>query len=151
MSIAPPTYEDARLLMEYYKLWDTPLDGEAWAFFRRAREDGTFDSFEAFAERVPSGSHEFVLFDRVLCGFEQAGVLMKHGLMHPDLYFDAWASPASAWHAVETVVRGLRRRRGNAHVYANLEWLGRRAAEWYESHPQEESEGPEPVEAGVHR
>lgn len=123
--------------MEYYKLWDTPLDGEAWTFFRRAREDGTFESFETFAERVPSASHEFVLFDRVLCAFEQAGVLMKHGLMHPDLYFDAWASPATAWKVVEQVVRGLRGSRGNAQLYTNLEWLARRADEWQDTHPTE--------------
>ena len=137
MSESPPTHDDALLLMEYYKLWDTPLDGDAWAFFRRAREDGTFESFEAFSGRVPSGSSEFVLFDRVLCAFEQAGVLMRHGLMHPDLYFEAWASPASAWNVVEEVVRGLRKSRKNAHLYANLEWLARRAADWYEAHPAE--------------
>lgn len=137
MNESPPTYQDGLLFMEYYKLWDTPLDGEAWTFFRRAREDGTFESFEAFAERVPSGSHEFVLFDRILCAFEQAGVLMKHGLMHPDLYFDAWASPAAAWDIVEKVVRGLRDSRGNGHLYVNVEWLARSAAAWYDAHPAE--------------
>jgi hypothetical protein len=55
---------------------------------------------------------------------------MKHGLMHPDLYFDAWASPASAWKVVEQVVRGLRSSRGNAQLYTNLEWLARRADDW---------------------
>jgi hypothetical protein len=120
--------------MEYYKLWDTPLDGEAWACFRTWRSDGTFESLERFEERVPAGSREFVLFDRVLCAFEQAGVLMKHGLMHPDLYFDAWASPASAWSAVAAVVRGLRERDDNDHLYANLESLARLAEAWYAAH-----------------
>lgn len=120
--------------MEYYRLWDTPVDGEAWAFFRGAHADGTFKTFETFAERIPRDSHQYVLFDRVLCGFEQAGVLMKHGLMHPDLYFDGWASPAATWATVETVVRGLRESRGNAHLYANLEWLAAKATGWYATH-----------------
>jgi len=127
------------LLMEYYKLWDTPLDAEAWALFRTLRSDGSFEGLERFQARVPPGSHEFVLFDRVLCdrvlcAFEQAGVLMKHGLMHPDLYFDAWASPASAWAAVETVVRGLRESRGDGHLYANMEWLADKANAWSATH-----------------
>jgi hypothetical protein len=54
--------------------------------------------------------------------------------MHPDLYFDAWASPTSAWAAVEDVVRGLRERDVNDYLYANLEWLARRAEAWYASH-----------------
>ena len=66
------------------------------------RSDGGFDGFERFEARFPPGSHDFVLFDRVLCALEQAG--------------DAWASPASAWAAVETVVRGLRDSRGDGHL-----------------------------------
>jgi hypothetical protein len=68
--------------MEYYKLWDTPLKGEAWTLFRTLQSEGALQDFTRFSERVPRSSHEYVLFDRVCCSFEQVGVLMKHGLMH---------------------------------------------------------------------
>jgi hypothetical protein len=134
MSERPPTHADAMLFMEYYKLWDTPLDGEAWTWYRTLKAEGGLDSFRVFESRVSPSSREYVLFDRVLCAFEQAGVLMKHGLLHPDLYFDAWASPASVWNATAEVVRGLRNSRGNDHLYANLEWIAARAEAWYQAH-----------------
>ena len=129
-----PTHEQAMLFMEYYKLWDTPADGEAWKLFRTLRDEGVFEDFARFTERVPSGSDEYVLFDRVCCSFEQAGVLMKHGLMHPDLFFDAWASPTSVWMAVEPIIRGLREKHASPQLYANLEWLAKQGEEWYAQH-----------------
>ena len=54
-----PTHEQAMVFMEYYKLWDTPADGEAWKLFRTLREEGVLQDFERFTERVPSGSDEY--------------------------------------------------------------------------------------------
>jgi hypothetical protein len=122
------------LFMEYYKLWDTPLDGEAWTLFRSLHAEGALDDFERFCERVPRSGHEYVLFDRVCCSFEQAGVLMKHGLMHPDLYFDAWASPTRAWERSRVAIEGLRKQAASDQLYANFEWLAGRGEEWYAAH-----------------
>lgn len=116
------------LFMEYYKLWDTPLDGEAWAAFRTLHGKGAFDDFEAFEKRVSRTSQDFLLFDRVCRSFEQAGTLIKHDLLHPDLYFDAWPSPRAAWDACATVVHALRE--ANADAYVNFEWLANRYDEW---------------------
>lgn len=114
--------------MEYYKLWDTPLDGEAWTFLRGLRADGALDDGDVFLGRVPKTSSDFVLFDRVCCSFEQAGVLMKNGLLHPDLYFEGWASPRAAWDMVAVVVAGLRD--ANPEAYVNFEWLANRYDDW---------------------
>jgi hypothetical protein len=73
------------------------------------------------------------MVDRVFCGFEQAGVLMRNGLLHPALYFEGWAPPESVWKMAEPVVDGLRVR--NPHAYRNFEWLAGRAEEWRASHP----------------
>jgi hypothetical protein len=128
--MSAPSHADAMLFMEYYKLWDTPLDGEAWALFRTLSSEGVLEDFERFSERVPSSSRDYVLFDRVCCSFEQAGVLMKNGLMHPDLYFDAWASPARAWERARVAIEGLRTERGSDDLYANFEWLAGRGEQW---------------------
>ncbi len=132
--MSKPTHADAMLFMEYYKLWDSPMDGEAWQLFRSLNQDGVFDDLEVFNERVPRGSREYVLFDRVCCSFEQAGVLMKHDLMHPDLYFDAWASPTSVWARVGPVIEALRELRGSPLLYVNFEWLAKAGELWYASH-----------------
>lgn len=124
-----PTHADAMLFMEYYKLWDTPLDNEAWNTFRSLRAAGAFESFERFRELVPNGDAKFGHLDRVLCAFEQAGVLMRHGLLHPALYFEAWAAPEAVWDRVADVVRGLREE-GSRDAYKYAEWLAARAREW---------------------
>jgi hypothetical protein len=126
--VQAPTHADGMLFMEYYKLWDTPLDGEAWTFLRSLKEEGALADFPAFEARVPKASHDFVLFDRVCCSFEQAGVLMRNGLLHPDLYFEGWASPRPAWNLVAPVVAGLRE--VNPEAYVNFEWLAARYDEW---------------------
>jgi hypothetical protein len=117
------------LLMEYFKLWDTPLDGEAWTFFRKCRAEGAFESYDRFQDAVPRASREWVLFDRVLCAYEQAATLMKHGLMHPDLYFDVWPDPSRVWKHVEPVMGGIRAE-GDPRAYTGLEWLAARSEQW---------------------
>jgi hypothetical protein len=126
--VAAPTHADAMLFMEYYKLWDTPLDGDAWATFRTLHAKGAFDDFARFQKHLSGAGRDFVLFDRVCRSFEQAGTLMKYGLLHPDLYFDAWPSPRTTWDACALVMRGLRE--SNPDAYANFEWLANRYDEW---------------------
>jgi hypothetical protein len=125
---AAPTHADGMLFMEYYKLWDTPRDGDAWTLLHTLKEEGAFADFATFAVRVPKTSPDWVLFDRVCCSFEQAGVLMRNALLHPDLYFEGWASPRPVWDLVAPVVRGLRET--NPEAYANFEWLATRYDEW---------------------
>jgi len=132
--MSTPTHDDGMLFMEYYRLWDTPFDNEAWTVVRQLRAEGAFDSYEAFREAVPKGDPKFGLVDRVFCAFEQAGVLMRNGLLHPDLYFEGWAPPESVWDAAEAVVAGMRND-GSPHAYKNFEWLARRAREWREANP----------------
>jgi hypothetical protein len=127
-AVAPPTHADGMLFMEYYKIWDTPRDSEAWTLLHRLKAEGAFDDAAAFAARVPRSSPDFGLFDRVCCSFEQAGVLMRNGLLHPDLYFEGWASPRPVWNLVAEAVRGLRET--NAEAYVNFEWLAERYDEW---------------------
>jgi hypothetical protein len=126
-----PTHDDAMLFMEYYKLWDTPLDGEAWTVVRGLRADGAFDDYDTFRARAPKASREYTLVDRVFCAFEQAGVLMKHGLMHPDLYFDGWADPRALWAKAEQVVKAIRAESANEEIFKNFEWLAARCEQWH--------------------
>jgi hypothetical protein len=124
------THADGMLFMEYYKLWDTPLDNEAWTTVRRLREEGAFGDYATFCERVPTSSAEYGMVDRVFCSFEQAGVLMRNGLLHPALYFEGWADPARTWAVARSVVEGIRSTSGSPEPYKNFEWLARRSEQW---------------------
>ena len=128
-----PTHSQGMLFMEYYKLWDTPADSEAWNTVRRLRAEGAFGSYAEFRKFVPRGDPQWAHVDRVLCSFEQAGVLMKNELLHPALYFEGWAPPETLWDVVAEVVLGLRND-GAAEAYKNFEWLAERARDWRSSH-----------------
>src|SRR5260370_39253602 len=121
-------HADAMVFMEYYKLWDTPFCNEAWNAVRRSRTAGAFDSCEAFRQAVPAGDPRFGLVERVFSAFEQAGVLMPNGLLHPALYFEGWASPEAAWEMAATVIKGIRQAR-KPEWGTNFEWLGQRASQ----------------------
>lgn len=131
-SMAGPTHADGMIFMEYYKLWDTPFDNQAWTAVRRLRAEGAFDSYERFRELVPRTSADFGLVDRVFCSFGQAGVLMKYGLLHPDLYFEGWANVVNVWRSAEAVVRGMREEANAPYLYETFEWLAERNAQWKE-------------------
>ena len=62
---------------------------------------------------------------------------MKHGLMHPDLYFDAWASPTRAWEVARVAIEGLRNQLGSDDLYSNFEWLAKRGEQWHAAHEPE--------------
>lgn len=124
-----PSVEQGLLFMEYYKLWDTPFDNEAWNTFRRLSAAGAFADYQVFRDAVPRGDDQMGHVDRVLCAFEQAAVLMKHDLLHPDLYFESWADPVIVWTRVAPVVEGMRHD-GSTEAYKGLEWLAERCRDW---------------------
>jgi hypothetical protein len=127
-----PTHEQGVLFMEYYKLWDTPFDNEAWNMFRRLLDEGSLSSHAEFVSKYPAGDPAYGMVDRVLCSFEQAGVLMRNGLMHPALYFEGWAPPEEVWDEVKGFVAGLRVK--SPASFTNMEWLAERAREWRATH-----------------
>jgi hypothetical protein len=79
--------------------------------------------FETFSEVVKPGSEEYLKFDRVFCAYDQAGALVKNGILHPTLFFDAWRSPIALWSFAEPWILGLRERSGTSHLYDNVDWL----------------------------
>ncbi len=115
-----PTADDAVVFMKFYELWDTPRDTEAYEFFYKITDEA--HTYERFRRLAPRGSHEYTLVDRVLSSFEQAGVLMKHGLMHPALFFEGWTPVRRIWERAMPFVLGIRAE-GNPNAYKNIEWL----------------------------
>jgi hypothetical protein len=58
---------------------------------------------------------------------ELSGVLMNHGLVETDLYFDIF-NPTPFWHKAKPIIEGMRTKR--PHIYENFEILNNRRSIW---------------------
>jgi hypothetical protein len=112
---------DAAIFEEFDALWHGSRDAEAWTFFddlTRVPRD-----YAGFRGAVPRGSIEWTRFDRIMCAYDQAGNLMKRGLLHPMPFFERWRSPGSFWERVSRWVFVLRAEIQSTHLYEGLDWL----------------------------
>jgi hypothetical protein len=121
--VAPyhPSVADARIFIRYAHYWDQPMDDEAVELVRTLAK--TASDWPAFRQAAPAGSHQRVLVEHFIEQFEQAGELMKAGVMSPDLYFDMWYSVEGFWAKLQPWVVGLRTEAGRPDLYATTEWL----------------------------
>lgn len=123
-----PTYEDARLLLEIVKLNadEKFLKARSW-WFANLPDDPPMKLGD-FENKFPQGSEGNELFGLVSSHFETAGVLVKHGLLNEDLYFDRfWVEPF--WDRAKAIIKEQRAKWDPA-IAENFEWLARRADTW---------------------
>lgn len=120
--------EERAIFAAFQEIWATPRDAVGRAFFAELTQRAP--DFETFLQIVPPGSEEFIKFDRVLCAYDQAGTLIKNGILHPALFFAAWRSPGEVWAAAGPWVKGLRQSRNVPHLYDNVDWLVAYEAQW---------------------
>jgi hypothetical protein len=90
---APPTWppletrpanaEEVMVFFDFAALWQSERDREAEEFVTRLATEAP--DVETFKQRVPRGSHEWTMFDRVFCETDQAGTLVKRGILRTDL------------------------------------------------------------------
>jgi len=116
-----PTPADRAIFAAFQQIWSTPRDEVGRAFFIELQ--GRATDFESFAQIVQPGSVEYIMFDRTMCAYDQAGALMKNGILHPALFFNQWRSPNDVWRHAEAWVKGLRRTRNSPHICENVDWL----------------------------
>ncbi|HMA37971.1 MAG TPA: DUF4760 domain-containing protein [Chloroflexia bacterium] len=119
---------DEAIFAAFHQIWSTPRDEVAWAFVTDLAQRAP--DFATFSQLVPPGSVEYIKFDRVFCAYDQAGTLMKNGIIHPALFFDAWQSPGAVWAYAQPWLQGLREQTGNPHICENLDWLVMYESAW---------------------
>jgi hypothetical protein len=128
-----PTADDRAIFAAFQRIWSTPRDTEAQAFWEElVARPRSFDNFQRFA---PKGTVKFTHFDRLMCAYDQAGALMKFGLLHPALFFGAWRSPGDIWRAGGPWVSGLRAGPPKNNTYDNVDWLVAYERHWRPAHP----------------
>ena len=81
-----PTRADAQLLLQLFEMLNTPQSAEARAWFLK---EFSAKDYQEFKSKYPVGSKEWESVGQVLAPLEMAGVLISHGLLNENLYFDS--------------------------------------------------------------
>ncbi|HET7085428.1 MAG TPA: hypothetical protein VFI23_11700 [Rhizomicrobium sp.] len=133
IEVQTPTADDRAIFTAFQRIWSTPRDAEAQAFWEQlVARPRSFGDFQRFA---PKGTAQFTHFDRLMCAYDQAGALMKFGLLHPALFFGTWRSPEDIWRDGGPWVRGLRAGPPKNNSYDNVDWLVTYERHWRSAHP----------------
>src|SRR5215472_3742495 len=92
--MAKPTKQDAELLLELLEILGTPRFQEAYAWVMRDYSAANYDEFK---QKYPEGTTEYNYVTRILGFYEIVAVLITHGLLNEDLFFDANFGLAQVW------------------------------------------------------
>ena len=113
---------DSDTLLGLYELYDRHRDAILW--FLEEFDANTYDEYTQRYSGTSAGRSYFIS----VCGFfELSGVLIEHGMIEEDLYFDMF-NPTPFWEKAEKIVRGMRNKR--PHIYENFELLNKKRERW---------------------
>jgi hypothetical protein len=129
LSYPEPTAAD-KVIFDAFNAHSLPdVNDPGWALFitlqRYVRGADDFDRF------VPSGSAAELVFEQLMCAYDRAGALVKHGIIHPTLFFTTWRSPIEVWNAAEDGVEVMKARRDLLRLWENVGWLANFELEWH--------------------
>jgi hypothetical protein len=129
----PVTRDDINMLLKLAELYNTDYDFEATEWFWKEYKETT--TFEEFRNKYPQGSKGAQLFERFTSKFELAGILIKYGFLHENLYFDRYGAVQTEWENTKLVIYGIRKEWNDPRFRENFELLAIRGSKWLESHP----------------
>ncbi len=109
-------------ILDLYKINDSHRDSRLWFL-----DELDANSYADYQEKYSGASIEKSHFIAVCSFFELSGVLMNHGLIDIDLYFDIF-NPSPFWHKAKPIVEGMREKR--PHIYENFEILNNKRSIW---------------------
>lgn len=112
-------------VISLYRIYDDHRDSILW-FLEQLQANDYPDYLDKYSGVSVGRSH----FTAVCGFFELSGVLVAHGLIDPDLYFDIF-NPTPFWEKAKAIIEGMRSKR--PHIYENFEWLNQRRFSWSKS------------------
>lgn len=121
-----PTHEDAKLLVQLFKLRMEPFMQESEDWFNLKFQPGSWDELKV---RYPRGSREWRMLTTILGYWEMIGALLDHNLLSEDLVFDAIESMDDTWDKVKEWLPQARLEMGTD-LWENIEVLQTRQARW---------------------
>jgi hypothetical protein len=117
-------------ILDLYRINDGHRDSRIW--FLDELDAISYEEYHKKYSNSPVERSHFI----AVCGFfELSGVLMDHGLIDPDLYFDIF-NPGPFWHKAQPIIDGMREKR--PYIYENFENLNDRRQNWKKKRKEEE-------------
>lgn len=125
-SMGRPTKQDADLLLKLVELIRSPDIQESRKWFLR---EFAAPSYEEFKKKYPEGSVEYAHITNLLGFFEIAGVLVTHGLLNEDLFFDTSFGFPQYWRKIGPIITEWQKATTPA-LWENAVWLANRGEAW---------------------
>jgi hypothetical protein len=119
------TAQDAEILLRLFQTTNTPQMQESMSWFMT---EFSAKNYKEFSAKYPAGSAGMRHLSTVLGSFELAGVLISHGVLNEDLYFDISAI-GFLWPSLEKIIPEWQKVAGPA-LWENAVWLAERQKRW---------------------
>ena len=113
-------------LLKLYQIYDDHRNARLWFLDGLDAAD-----YNEYTQKYSGASMERCHFVAVCGFFELSGVLVKHGLIDQDLYFDIF-NPTPFWNKARPIIEGMRTKRSDSFYYGNFESLNDKRLSWKE-------------------
>jgi hypothetical protein len=119
-----PKASSTDTLLKLYQIYDSHRNARLW--FLEGLDANDYNEYREKYSAAPMERSHFI----TVCGFfELSGVLLNHGLVDPDLYFDVF-NPTPFWNRARPIIEGMRSKRSDSYYYENFESLNSKRLIW---------------------
>jgi hypothetical protein len=120
-----PTKEDAEILLMMIQTYNTPRYAESLKWYIK---DFSAKDYAEFKAKYPAGSTGWGHLEDVLGFYEFSGVLVSHGLLNENLFFDT-INIEVIWSKIRHIIPAWQEEAGPAQ-FENFAWLAKRYRNW---------------------
>jgi hypothetical protein len=117
-----PKANNTDTLLKLYQIYDNHRNAILWFL-----EGLDAIDYNEYLQKYSGATMERSHFIAVCGFFELSGVLVNHGLIDQNLYFDIF-NPTPFWNKAKPIIEGMRDKR--PHIYENFESLNIKRLSW---------------------
>ena len=126
---SPPTYDDAKLILQLYELRREERLRKARAWFASSFKARDLAGLQSLC---PAGSDENASYLMVTTYWEMAASFVTSGVLHRELFFQSGRELLLVWERMRDLVPLVREANRDAQFLANTEAVAREFVEWWE-------------------
>jgi Domain of unknown function (DUF4760) len=119
-----PKANNTDTLLKLYQIYDNHRNAILWFL-----EGLDAIDYNEYLQKYSGATMERSHFIAVCGFFELSGVLVNHGLIDQNLYFDIF-NPTPFWNKAKPIIEGMRSKRSHSHYYENFESLNIKRLSW---------------------
>ena len=125
---APPTHEDAKLLLQLYEMRREPRLRDARRWFAASFRAKTVEELMALC---PPGSEENASYRMVTSYWELVASFVTSGVLNQDLFFQSGRELLFCWTRMRELAPLVRAQNKNPIEWKNLQIVGNAFIEWW--------------------